>query len=134
MRFEVAKNKKCHRLNHRNIEIFQYDESFNVALITITASVLTFKHIDNMIKVIKFCGRKKSIKYKIWIPITPYEVVTNKPKGLRMGRGKGVISHKVIKAPAGTVILRISPSYKKALLLCAAKLPSLCKIEYFEAW
>jgi large subunit ribosomal protein L16 len=51
--------------------------------------------------------RKMKRKGKIWIRILPNILITTKPTGLRMGKGKGQVSHKGARIFGGTVIFEI---------------------------
>ena len=51
--------------------------------------------------------RKLKRKGKIWIRVFPDTSVTSKPTGVRMGKGKGQISHWVSKVRGGTVLFEI---------------------------
>jgi large subunit ribosomal protein L16 len=48
--------------------------------------------------------RKMKRKGKIWIKIFPDLPITSKPTGVRMGKGKGQISHWAARVRGGTVL------------------------------
>jgi large subunit ribosomal protein L16 len=64
---------------------------------------------------------------KMWIQIFPNWVVTRKPKGVRMGRGKGDPENHVFKIKSGRIIFELYAPMKKnldrVLLLASVKLP-----------
>lgn len=64
---------------------------------------------------------------KVWIRIFPDKPVTSKPAEVRMGKGKGALSHYVAVAKPGRMLFEIegvSPEIaKEALRLAAQKLP-----------
>ena len=69
---------------------------------------------------------------KVWIRIYPHKSVTSKPAEVRQGKGKGAPDHWVAEVKAGMVLFEITHSdeevAKKALSLCAYKLPIKTKI------
>lgn len=119
--------KKFHRFFYGNIEIFKYYNYYIQGLKINANCVLTYKHFDILIKLIKYIGRKQKQKIKFWFYVTPTFFVTYKPKGLRMGRGKGALSHKILYVTAGTIILQVLMInwiwLEKLLKLCVSKLP-----------
>jgi large subunit ribosomal protein L16 len=48
--------------------------------------------------------RKLKRKCKIWIRIFPYLPITSKPTGVRMGKGKGQVSHWGARVRGGTTL------------------------------
>ena len=77
--------------------------------------------------------RKIKRKGKIWIRIFPDTPITSKPTGIRMGKGKGQVSHWVAKVRGGTVLFEIcgikDPKViNTALKTGSAKLPIKTKI------
>jgi large subunit ribosomal protein L16 len=51
--------------------------------------------------------RKIKRKGKIWIKIFPDLPVTSKPTGVRMGKGKGQVSHWCARVRGGTVLFEV---------------------------
>jgi len=51
--------------------------------------------------------RKIKRKGKIWIKIFPDLPITSKPTGVRMGKGKGQVSHWASRVRGGTVLFEI---------------------------
>ena len=76
--------------------------------------------------------RKIKRKGKIWIRIFPDLPITSKPTGVRMGKGKGQISHWVARVRGGTVLFEICGvnfnTVTKALKTGGSKLPIKTKI------
>lgn len=64
---------------------------------------------------------------KLWVPIFPQTPITAKPLEVRMGKGKGAVSHWVAKTPAGSMIIGLSNvpfrGALKALGAAQTKLP-----------
>lgn len=77
-------------------------------------------------------ARKTKRKAKIWIKIFPDLPITSKPTGVRMGKGKGTLSHWGARVRGGTVIFEICAANSNmiinALKTAAAKLPIKTKI------
>lgn len=77
-------------------------------------------------------ARKTKRKAKIWIKIFPDLPITSKPTGVRMGKGKGQLSHWGARVRGGTVLFEIcGVNLKviiKALKTAGAKLPIKTKI------
>jgi large subunit ribosomal protein L16 len=76
--------------------------------------------------------RKIKRKGKIWIRIFPYLPITAKSTGIRMGKGKGQISHWGARVRGGTVLFEICgvnfSTVFAALKTGGAKLPIKTKI------
>jgi large subunit ribosomal protein L16 len=51
--------------------------------------------------------RKIKRKGKVWVKIFPDLPITSKPTGIRMGKGKGQVSHWSAKVRGGTVIFEV---------------------------
>lgn len=63
----------------------------------------------------------------VWIRIFPDKPITSKPQEVRMGKGKGALSHYVAEVKAGTIMFEIDgvplDVAQEALRLAAQKLP-----------
>ncbi len=68
---------------------------------------------------------------KVWIRIFPDKPVTSKPAEVRMGKGKGALSHWVAVVKPGMVLFEAEgvalETAKEAMRLAAQKLPIKCK-------
>lgn len=77
-------------------------------------------------------SRKIKRKGKIWIRIFPYLPITSKPTGVRMGKGKGQISHWGARVRGGTTLFEVCgvnfSIVISALKTGGAKLPIKTKI------
>lgn len=71
--------------------------------------------------------RKLNRKGKLWIRIFPNIPITAKPTEVRMGKGKGAVSHWGVKVSAGTILFEIGGITKNVAILAfetgGAKLP-----------
>lgn len=63
----------------------------------------------------------------VWIRIFPDKPITSKPQEVRMGKGKGALSHYVAEVKPGTVLFELdgvpTETAREALRLAAQKLP-----------
>ena len=51
--------------------------------------------------------RKLNRKGKLWIRVFPFVPITAKPTEVRMGKGKGSVSHWSAKVNAGTILFEV---------------------------
>ncbi len=69
---------------------------------------------------------------KVWIRIFPDKPITSKPAEVRMGKGKGALSHWVAVVRPGRIMFEADgvdlETAKEALRLAAQKLPIKCKM------
>lgn len=76
--------------------------------------------------------RKIKRKGKVWIRIFPDLPITSKPTGIRMGKGKGQLSHWGARVRGGNVLFELCgvnfTTAKTALYTGGAKLPIKTKI------
>lgn len=88
------------------------------------SGILKFKQIEAARQAIT---RKIKRRGKVWIRIFPYLPITSKPKGTRMGKGKGNISHWGARVRGGTTLFEIcgvnESVFFEALKTGGAKLP-----------
>ena len=72
-------------------------------------------------------SRKIARKGKLWLRVFPSIPITRKPTEVRMGKGKGVVNHWVVKVKKGNILFELCGiPYKIALLALGAggnKLP-----------
>ena len=77
-------------------------------------------------------ARKTKRKAKIWIKVFPDLPITSKPTGVRMGKGKGQVSHWGARVRGGTTLFEVCGANLKiiihALRTAGAKLPIKTKI------
>lgn len=67
----------------------------------------------------------------LWIRVVPDVPVTNKPKEIRMGKGKGAVGHWIVRLKAGHILFELSTMpYRKAftILTNAAKKLSVSSV------
>lgn len=76
--------------------------------------------------------RKMKREGKVWINIFPDKPITSKPAEVRMGKGKGALSHYVAVIKPGRIMFEMEgvpfELAKEALRLAAQKLPVKTKV------
>jgi large subunit ribosomal protein L16 len=101
----------------------------NIGLKSAEAGIISAKQIEAARQAIT---RKIKRKGKVWIKIFPDLPVTSKPTGIRMGKGKGQISHWSARIRGGTVLFELcginTAIATAALKTGGAKLPIKTKI------
>ena len=75
-----------------------------VGLKAIRSGIVTSRQIESARQAI---NRKINRKGKLWIRIYPNLPVTSKPSEVRMGKGKGSVSHWVSRVRAGQVLFEL---------------------------
>jgi len=89
---------------------------------------------SNQIEATRVSLNRKVREYgKIWINIFPHTPITKKAAQVRMGQGKGAVSHWVARVKTGKVLFELSekvpePIAMLALKSASHKLPVLTKI------
>ena len=76
----------------------------NIGLKAEKSGILTARQIESARQAI---NRKINRKGKLWIRIYPNLPVTSKPSEVRMGKGKGSVSHWVSRVRAGQVLFEL---------------------------
>jgi large subunit ribosomal protein L16 len=93
------------------------------------AGIISYKQIEAARQAIT---RKINRKGKVWIRIFPDLPITSKPTGIRMGKGKGELSHWGARVSGGTTLFELcgvnSVIAQMALTTGGAKLPVKTKI------
>lgn len=79
----------------------------NAGLKALESGLINARQIEAARKVIV---RKMKRKGKIWISIFPNIPITSKPTGVRMGKGKGQVSHWAARVRGGTTLFEIAGS------------------------
>jgi len=131
--FKYKKKQKGKAFNKINNIITFQDIKFDVIkLVSVSQSRLSAKQINSIYYTINKRIKKIGI---IKLNIFPHNPITSKPIEVRMGKGKGNVSHWVFNVKAGFVLLEIRTSFflqaYKALRLSQIKLPMKTKILFF---
>jgi large subunit ribosomal protein L16 len=99
---------------------------------SVESGILSAKQIESARQVL---NRKLKRKGKVWVRVFPFLPVTSKPTEVRMGKGKGNVSHWVVKIASGTVLFEICSrndfTSLIALKSCSKKLPLKTKLINF---
>lgn len=125
IKFKKTKKGKLVKLEFKNTKL-----SFGIiGLKAAEAGILNSRQIEAVRQSI---ARKTKRKAKIWIKIFPDLPITSKPTGVRMGKGKGTLSHWGARVRGGTVLFEICGANLNiiinALKTAGAKLPIKTKI------
>lgn len=124
-KFKKTKKGKLVRLEFKTNQL----KFGNIGLKSAEAGILNTKQIEAARQSI---ARKTNRKAKIWIKIFPDLPITSKPTGVRMGKGKGQLSHWGARVRGGTVLFEVCGANPKiiinALKTAGAKLPIKTKI------
>ena len=95
-----------------------------VGLKAIESGIILLNQLESARQAI---NRKLNRKGKIWIRIYPNYPITRKPVEVRMGKGKGNVSHWGVKISAGTILFEIDGIAKNIAISAfqtgGAKLP-----------
>ena len=124
---------KFKKLRKGKLKKFIYNSKLNFGLIglkTTESGLITSKQIESARQAISRKIKKKG--GKIWIKIFPKTPITKKPNEVRMGKGKGNLSHWAAKVRGGSIVFEIGGVNKnvaiKAFKTGGAKLPIKTKI------
>jgi large subunit ribosomal protein L16 len=95
-----------------------------IGLKAINSGTITARQIEAARQAIV---RKLNRKGKLWIRIFPNIPITKKPTEVRMGKGKGAVSHWGVKISAGKILFEVCGVTKKAAIIAfktgGSKLP-----------
>ena len=101
----------------------------NIGLKATNSGTISSRHIEAARQAIV---RKLNRKGKLWIRVFPSIPVTSKPTEVRMGKGKGNVSHWSLKVSAGTILFEVYGITKNIAIAAfktgGAKLPIKTKI------
>jgi large subunit ribosomal protein L16 len=84
-----------------------------IGLKALESGYVTFKQIESAKQTIL---KKVSKRGKIWTKIVLNKPVTKKPLEVRMGKGKGNLSHKMARVRGGTLIFEICGLSRKTAI------------------
>lgn len=119
IKYNKIKKGKLGKLSYKN------DLNFGtIGLKALESGLISARQIEAARQAI---ARKIKKKGKIWIKIFPSLPITKKPAEVRMGKGKGNVSHWVARVRGGSVIFEICGVNKKTAIKAfrtgSAKLP-----------
>ena len=100
-----SKYKKLKKGKLPNLNKKSYKLNFGViGLKAAESGTISSRQIESARQAIT---RKIKRKGKLWIRIFPYTPITAKPTEVRMGKGKGSVSHWAAKVGGGTVLFEL---------------------------
>lgn len=131
--FQGPKKIKFKKTRKGKLSKFEFKanklEFGNIGLKAAESGLINAKQIESARQAI---ARKTKRKIKLWIKIFPDLPITSKPSGVRMGKGKGQLSHWTCRVRGGTVIFEVcgvnQASIVAALRSGGHKLPIKTKI------
>ena len=125
LKFKKIKKGKILKINYKSNKL---NYGF-IGLKSIQSGTISARQIEAARQAIM---RKIKRIGKLWIRIYPHTPITRKPIEVRMGKGKGSVSHYSAKVPAGTIIFELCGVNKNTALSAfktgKAKLPVKTKI------
>lgn len=121
------KQTKYKKIKKGKLGKFNYKNNLNfgtIGLKSIGSGLISARQIEAARQAIT---RKIKKNGKLWIKIFPNLPITKKPTEVRMGKGKGNLSHWAAKIKGGTVIFEVCGINKKTAIKAfktgSAKLP-----------
>ena len=110
VKYKKVKKGKLSKFCYKNVLHFG-----TIGLKATESGIITARQLESARQAI---SRKIKKKGKLWIKIYPHIPITKKPQEVRMGKGKGNVSHWASKVRGGSILFAI-----KAFITGGAKLP-----------
>lgn len=118
---------KYKKIKKGKLAKFSYKNNLNFGTIGLKALESGFISARQLESARQAMARKIKKKGKLWIKIFPNLPITKKPTEVRMGKGKGNVSHWVAKVKGGAVLFEVCGINRKnaikAFKTGGAKLP-----------
>lgn len=125
--FLQPKRVKYKKIKKGKLVKFSYKNNLNFGTIGLKALESGFISARQLESARQAMVRKIKKKGKLWIKIFPNLSITKKPAEVRMGKGKGNVSHWVAKIRGGSVLFEVCGINRKnaikAFKTGSAKLP-----------
>jgi len=99
-KYQNIQKGKLTNINYRSHKL----KFGNFGLKTAQSGTISARQLESARQAIT---RKTNRKGKLWIRVYPSIPITKKPIEVRMGKGKGIISHWSVKVSAGTILFEI---------------------------
>jgi len=99
-KYKKSRKGKLTKLNFKSNKLI----FGSIGIKTLESGLISSRQIESARQAI---ARKIQRKGKIWIRIFPHYPVTKKPIEVRMGKGKGSVSHWAAKVSGGTVLFEL---------------------------
>ena len=133
--FLQPKSVKYKKFRKSKLSKFEFKsnrlEFGTIGLKAVESGIITTRQIESARQAIM---RKIKRKGKLWIRIFPNLSVTAKPNEVRMGKGKGPLSHWSARVSGGQVLFELCGSKRNIALTAfrtgGAKLPIKTKISF----
>ena len=126
-KYKKMQKGKLSKLNFRSNKL----KFGSIGLKATKSGTLSSRHIEAARQAIV---RKLYRKGKLWIRVFPTIPITAKPTEVRMGKGKGTVSHWGVKVSAGTVLFEVCGAVKNVAIVAfktgGAKLPVKTTISF----
>jgi len=126
-KYKKMQKGKLSKLNYRSNTL----KFGSIGLKATKSGTLSSRHIEAARQAIV---RKLDRKGKLWIRVFPAIPITAKPTEVRMGKGKGTVSHWGVKVSAGTVLFEVCGAVKNVAIVAfktgGAKLPVKTTISF----
>ena len=124
VKYKKRRKGKLNRFNHKA------DLTFGtIGLKSLESGFISARQIESARQAI---SRKIKKRGKLWIKIFPDVPITKKPTEVRMGKGKGNVSHWSAKVKGGSIIFEICGVTKKTAIKAfktgSSKLPVKTKL------
>ena len=121
------KKTKYKKIRKGRLKKYKYNTKLNfgtIGLKSLESGYVSARHIEAARQAI---NRQLKKKGKLWIKIFPNVPITKKPNEVRMGKGKGNLSHWSAKVRGGSILFEVcGVNFKtaiKAFKTGSAKLP-----------
>jgi large subunit ribosomal protein L16 len=117
-----------YRKYQKNINIAKKDNSSNLVFGQYGVKALTNGSISaqTLEAMRQTLNRHLKKTGKIWFRVYPDKPCTKKPAEVRMGKGKGSVSHWIAKIPSGQILFEMNAlSYELAFQACQSITPKL---------
>ena len=123
-------NKTFRGRNNNKIELKSNELKFGIfGLKALEKGRITARQIEAVRRTLAGLTKRKS---KVWIRIFPNVPVTKKPTEVRMGKGKGNVSHWICNVKPGKILFEISGKdeivIREALKVASNKFPIAVKL------
>ena len=120
IKYKKIQKGKLTKLNFRSNKL----KFGSIGLKAAKSGTLSSRHIEAARQAIV---RKLSRKGNLWVRVFPAVPITAKPTEVRMGKGKGTVSHWSVKVSAGTILFEAGGIVKNIAVVAfktgGAKLP-----------
>jgi large subunit ribosomal protein L16 len=111
---------------------FKYGNKISFGVIGLKAAEAGILNSQQIEAARQSIAKKTKRNAKIWIRIFPNLPITAKPTGVRMGKGKGQVSHWGARVRGGTILFEVCGTnfnaIKNALSSAGSKLPIKTKV------